>query len=246
MDDLIHSFCREPLRRQLYQEVCSHTPIVFIQSKDRFWRSETKNGQTTIWHAPADYPEACLAHELFHAKLKCNGYKQYSVSRCRTPKRETIAYLLEILDNEFQHHKFYREFLAVGFEASQMYADSDKDVWTDLHRSIARISKGGPLEALLASYVTIIAPGGVENKTQRKEAERRLRKRCPPGQWERILSVGKAITGFADSTSLDAGPTVVEILTALGSYEPTWVGWSEEFPGSGLFVGKPVPDEESP
>jgi hypothetical protein len=239
MNDLIDSFCSDPLRRRLYEEVRSHTPIVFIPSNDIHWGSKTQNGQTTIYHAAADYPEACLAHELLHAKVKCNGYKQYTVFICGTSKKDTLAYLLETLDNELQHHKFYREFLDLGFEASQLYADSDKDVWTELRSAIAKRSQTDPLEAFLTSYVTIIAPGGVENKSQRREAERRLRKRSPPGQWERIISIGNAITRFGDNTSLDAGPTVAEILKTLGGYEPTWIGWSEQFPGSGLFVGKP-------
>jgi len=239
MNDLINSFCSVPLRRRVYEEVCSHTPIVFIQSNDSFWRSETKNGQTTIYHAAADHPEACLAHELLHAKVKSNGYKQYAVAICRTSKKNSIAHLLEILDNELQHHKFYREFLALGFEPSQMYADSDKDVWTKVRRGVAGICKTDPLDKFLEQYVTIIAPGGVENKKQRREAERRLRKRCLPGHWERLLSIGNAITRFGDNTVLDAGPTIVEILKAVGGYEPTWIGWSEQFPGSGLFVGEP-------
>src|SRR5271157_1491076 len=137
MNAVIDSFCSVPIRRQLYEEVRSQTPIVFVQSNDGFWGSKTQNGQTTIYQATANHPDACLAHELLHAKLKCSGYKQYIVAICPTQKKDQIRSLLGTLDNELQHHRFYREFLALGFEPIQMYADSDKEVWTELRRDIA-------------------------------------------------------------------------------------------------------------
>src|SRR5579872_4802834 len=100
VDELVKQFCKTPARRQLYIDVSHQTEIKFSPSDTTIWRSKTEQGQTTIFYASADYPEACLAHELLHAKLKCQGYKQYCTAICATWKRDLIATLLGILDNE--------------------------------------------------------------------------------------------------------------------------------------------------
>lgn len=239
MNDLIDRFCSVPPRRLLYEEVQRHTSILLAQSDDGFWHSKTKDSATTIYCARTDHPEASLAHELLHAKLKCNGYKQYSVAICTTCKKESIKWVLEILDNELQHHKFYSEFLALGFKPAHMYADSDAEVWKELHRSIVGLKRTDPPESFLYRYVTIIAPGGAGGKNRRKEAGRRLRKRCPPGYWERLCTIGDLFTTFGAGATLDAGQTIVRVLVELEGYDPAWVGWNEKFPDSGLFIGQP-------
>jgi hypothetical protein len=144
MTDLIDRFCSVPARRQLYADVSSHTPIDLTPSNDDGWSSKTDQGRTTIFYAGTDHPEACLAHELLHAKLKCHGYEQYCTAICLTRKHPFITRVLEILDNELQHHKFYAEFLALGFEPSQMYHDSDSEVGTQLRQSIAALQSQHP------------------------------------------------------------------------------------------------------
>ena len=79
--DLIDGFCGVPARRQLYEYASSQTEITLKPTAGDSWGSTTTDGQTMIYFARANHPEACLAHELLHAKLKCQGYKQYCVAR---------------------------------------------------------------------------------------------------------------------------------------------------------------------
>lgn len=239
MNDLVKSFCNVPVRNQLYSEVSSRTKIVLEPSTDTCWGSKTQGSETTIFYAPTRHPEASFAHELLHAKKKLQGYKQYCTAICRTPKRPLIARVLEILDNELPHHKFYAEFLALGFKPAEMYEDSDAEVANQLLEDIAGLKRDDPPELFLNSYVTIIAPGGGETEQERKNLEKVLEEKCPNRYWKKLRTIEAAIREFRDGPSLDAGPTIAQILRSLGDYEPTWVGTSDRFPDSGFFIGNP-------
>ena len=171
VEALIEGFCSVPIRSELYEEISSHGNVAFTPSDNDSWYSKTQQGKTTIAYAPTDHPEASLAHELLHARLKYRGYRQYTIALCLTPKRAFVARVLEILDNELQHHKFYPDFLALGFEPWQMYNDSDQKVWEESRQSVAALRSRDPLELFFNSYVTVIAPGGAD-EDERKVVEK--------------------------------------------------------------------------
>ena len=113
IEELVAKFRSVPARQELYDNVARRNAITWEASKDGYWHSKTSGGQTTIFYAPTARPEASLAHELLHAKLKLDGYRQYCTSFCVGPKEPFISRVLEILDNELQHHRFYNDFLAL-------------------------------------------------------------------------------------------------------------------------------------
>ena len=242
---LIDRFCSEPARKRLYDEVGRSTPITFKPSQDEHWGSVTQGDKTTIFFSPSTHPEAALAHELLHAKLKISGYKQYCTAVALTPKRHLLPTVLGILDNELQHHKFFRDFAALGFPANEMYADSDKDWALHLKQDIEGLSPEKVLELFFNSYVTLIAPGGFGTDEERKKLERMMQERSAPGYWKRLRAIKAAITEFRDSSSLDAAPTVARILRELGNHEPAWISFDQNFPSSGLFIGKSFTTEEA-
>jgi hypothetical protein len=143
----------------LYDEVATRSPVTLQPSRSTTWHSKTVAGQTTIWYSPTKHRNACLAHELLHAMRKLSGYKQYVVAVCTTEKRRLISGLLEMLDNELQHHKFYPDFLALPFTPSEMYHDSDNEVDSELRKIVAELRSDDPPEDFLRAYVTIIGPG---------------------------------------------------------------------------------------
>jgi hypothetical protein len=238
--ELITTFCGVPTRKALYDFVAAKSSLTFLPSQSDIWHSKTAAGETTIWYSPTANPEACLAHELLHANLKLNGYKQYCVSVCDTPKRAVIAPLLSMLDNELQHHKFYPEFLTLGFAEAEMYHDSDSDVREELRATIAALRSNDQPEEFLRAFITIIAPGGSAPIQERVAWARLLEDKSPARYWRRLQTVREAFSDFAQSYSLDAGPTIIRILRALGGYDPTWIGPSEDgFPNEGYFVETP-------
>lgn len=238
IDEVIANFRSVPARQQLYEYIESRCPVVSEPSADASWHSKTIGGQTTIFYAPTARPEASLAHELLHAKLKLDGYKQYCRAFCSGPKQGFISRVLEILDNELQHHKFYGEFLALGFQPSEMYSDDDAGVGEQLEQAIGNLKNSDPIELYFNSFVTLIAPGGSETEGQRKKWERLMQDKCPNRYWNRLVSIRDAFADFKNGETFDAGPTIVKILTALGGYDLTWIGYDDSFPQSGYFVGK--------
>ncbi len=126
-----------------------------------------------------------------------------------------------------------------------MYSDDDSGVGAQLEQSIASLKNSDPVELFLNSFVTIIAPGGSETGEQRNRWEMLLQDKCPSRYWKRLLTIGDAIADFKDQATPDAGPTIVRVLSALGGYEVTWIGYEDSFPESGHFVGKPFEIERS-
>jgi hypothetical protein len=237
--ELIDDFCQLPSRKMLYDEVATRSPVTLQPSHSTTWHSKTVAGQTTIWYSPTKHPNACLAHELLHARLKLSGYKQYVVSVCATEKSRRISSLLEILDNELQHHKFYPDFIALQFTPGEMYHDSDNAVDRELREIVAELRSDDPPENFLRAYVTIIAPGGAANPSEREQWGQLLQDKCPARYWKRLETIQQIISEYAHGNDLDAGPTLVRILKALGGYDPTWIGPSEDgFPDAGYFVGR--------
>ena len=107
---------KNPVVETLYQEINAQTPIVYTESAtEDSWSSETKNGRTEITGARTRHPDAALAHELLHAKLKIRGYKQYTVIASMDEKQHAASVISGILDNEIQHHRFFQEFIQMGF-----------------------------------------------------------------------------------------------------------------------------------
>lgn len=97
-----------------------------------------------------------------------------------------------------------------------------------------------PPEEFLRAYIPIIAPGGAETPSERNQWEQLLQDKCPVRYWKRLETIQQVISEYARGSDFDAGPTLVRILKALGGYDPTWVGPSEDgFPNDGYFVGRP-------
>jgi hypothetical protein len=248
MEQLVADFCAVPSRSSLYESVASGGRLVFEDSSSDRWGSQTVNGKTTIFHAPSNRPQACLGHELLHASLKGQGYKQYTVALCFTGKKSVIARVLSALDNELQHHKFYDLFLNLGFSGTEMYHDDDSQAESYIRKSVEDL-KGinPPIEHYFFLYLTLIAPGGSESDSKRRELLGLLEEASPRKYWKRLESIGESIRSFGRSSTVDAGPTIKSILESLGDYEPTWVGSDvDAFPQSGVFIGSPFGEKDIP
>jgi hypothetical protein len=75
---------------------------------------------------------------------------------------------------------------------------------------------------------------------QRSELLGLLEAKAPRRFWKRLVTIQEVFAAFAASGSLDAGPIIVQVLTALGNYDPTWISTPlGKFPDDGLFVGNP-------
>lgn len=208
------------------------------------WSSATINGATTIIAAPTNHPAAALYHELLHAKLKLDGYRQYLTIVSMSAKRRLLQHVCEPLDNELQHHRMIGEFLAAGFPADQFYNDEDVTAIKELRRALQGLKRDALPEEFLLPFLTVLAPGGVGSVEDRQRLKNLFRANSPRLVWQALSSIEECFAAWSNMATLDAGETIVQILRELG-YDQTWIGVSQDFPDAGKFVVKPFTIEEA-
>lgn len=118
---------RDPRVSSLLEEVDAKTKLKFSQSKEPGWGSSYADGIYRITYSGCRHPSASLAHELLHVKTQLNGYKRIRIGISSIDQTQSFNRFMECFDNELQHHKFYEEFISLGFEPHQFYMDEDAE-----------------------------------------------------------------------------------------------------------------------
>ena len=139
--------------RNLYYEIEKKTKINFIQYER--WASITYDDLAEIYYAESGNPISCFTHELLHIKYYHLGLKM--------PKVEGAD--ITDLFNILSHHKFYNEFIQLGFEP-HLFVDQDYDEQTIKYveqiifelENNNRQAKEINLNQLLSMYITLKSP----------------------------------------------------------------------------------------
>lgn len=236
--ELIQKALENAKVKELFESINKITPLSFEPSPDSSWSITTENGLTKIQFAQISDPAAALAHELLHAKIKINGYKSYLTALTMDGLDSTLIAILEALDNELQHHKFFPLFEDLGLSASHFYEDDDVHSYVKTRQRLNSLPSSRHAGHLLLLFLTVIAPGGAGDNEERISLRNDLAGSCSDSEWEMLIKIEKEIQDWKMSNTLDAGPTVVRILEDLNVFNKTWVGTSQNFPTAGLFVGQ--------
>lgn len=233
----IETALQDPRVEALYQEVNSATPVSFKYAESDTWWSSTVGNKTTIQATPTTHPAACLAHELLHAKLKINGYRQYTVSVSCDARKTKLPDLLSALDNELQHHRMFLDFDELGFPATEFYHDSDYATLDIIVDRIKLSKRAQHAVVHLMTYLTVIAPGGTFTPGNVNDLESLFQKHAGPQNWETLQAIKGEILSWRDGGGVDPGPTLIKILHHLGCFNRTWIGKSTMlFPETGHFI----------
>lgn len=231
---------KNPVVAQLLQSVQGHGPVDFIPSKDSMWGSTTQSGSTTVEFAPTANPAEALAHELLHAELKADGYRQYTfaVAKRPAPARGILLHLLPMLDNELQHQRMADRFSALGLANEFFYVDSDSSAFLRVRRAVERMTpkKHSALE-FLSQYVTALAPLGAGTETQRAQLKTFIKVRAGGAIAAKLSQVEAIFNEWRTDQSLDVAPFLKRILMTLDLGFSYWVGHGTAFPADGFFVG---------
>jgi len=154
----------------------------------------------------------------------------------RAPK---VKRILECLDNELQHHKFYPRFLSLKFRPNQFYGDSDLSTEKYLLEAGGRTHESAM--DIIPDWFTAFAPGG-SIKDDAKEHIRTIFLANSGGRFrQQLLDVEAGVREWASSPLYDAVPTVRRIfLIAEPVDNLTWVGFdaNDRPPDRGFFVDK--------
>jgi len=113
-----------PQNSDLYDSVRKVYKVNLKKSDDSYWGSHIVKDTVIISHSTTNHPVASFTHELLHIDAQLKGYKRIGggVSLNKVT-HENLKRLCDCLDNEFQHHKMYKEFASYGFSPSEFYAD---------------------------------------------------------------------------------------------------------------------------
>lgn len=229
---------KNPIVDGLYVQVDNITPITIQPSADDNWSSSTQGDATTIEALPCRHPQAALYHELLHADLKIEGFKQYLTVAKRRHATPNMTFL-QALDNELQHHRIFGRFLGAGFPADQFYDDKDATALDHIRTRVERAKKKPPTSAgWLILALTPLAPGGA-GKSNKRSATLALLKRHGGAEVARkVETMEQILQSWGSSTSNDCSAALQQIL-ALTEETGYWVGRSQVFPAEGFFVGPP-------
>jgi hypothetical protein len=241
--ELIQKALENAQVKELFESINKITPISFEPSPDSSWSIAIVDGQFQIQFAQIGNPAAALAHELLHARMLINGYKSYLTAVSMDGLDDTLIAILEMLQNELQHHKFFSSFEDLGFSAAHFYEDDDVNSCVKTGRILNSLPSSRHAGHLLILFLTAIAPGGAGNDEKTK-LRNDIARACSDIEWEMLRNIELEIENWKLSNTLDAGPTILRILRLLKVFNRTWIGTSQNFPIAGFFVDQSFTNRE--
>lgn len=214
--------------------------IKYKKSKIDSWGSSMENGVATISYCGCRHPSASLAHELLHIDTQLKGYRRIRIGISSVYQTmSSFGNLLTCLDNELPHHKFYSQFLSLGFKPDQFYMDSDIETEKYLRRELSK--QYSMLTELIPNYFTVIAPGGSIEESVKKELKNDFLNINEGIYKKQLLKIERLVKSWAASKSYDNIQLMKEImLTIQKENNLTWFGFnsSDQPPNQGIFVDK--------
>lgn len=242
---LVGSALTKPSVAALHAAVNALIPITVTPLGEGTWGSMTDASGTTIYVAVTAYPAESLYHELLHADLKLNGYRQYA-TYARITVNQTARVLANALDNELQHDRIFPAFVAAGFRPELFYHDGDNKTFSTIRAELKRMK---PAETGAATYflkyLSIIAPGGSGGEGKRDQLDRFFRLTVPTDKLRLVDEAAAKVRAWGSASENDPGARTVGIIAGLGAFEGWWIGASENFPSDGSFTRTAFSFEEA-
>ena len=191
-----------------------------------------------IGYSGCKHPSASLAHELLHLDTQLRGYQRIKIFISSIGQTNSFKILMDALDNELQHHKFYNRFISLGFQPDQFYQDSDSD--TESHLKEILSSTFDNVIQVIPHYLSVIAPGGSFPQHIKDELKASFLA-INGGQFStQLLKIEEIIYAWESSNIFDATETIREIMLTIQPVNNlTWIGHdsSDRPPEKGFFVG---------
>ena len=235
--DLLASALTVPSVAALYSSVAARSPITVEPSDEVTWGSSTGESGTTISVAMTAFPTESLYHELLHADLKLNGYRQH-VTYVRITTDQSARVLADALDNELQHHRMFPAFVAAGFDPRRFYHDGDETTYASIRAELKRMKPAKTNAATyFLKYLSVISPGGSGGDEARTKLDRFFRMIVPPEKLQLVDTAAEKVRAWGLAPDNDPGAVTAEIISGLGDYQGWWIGASENFPSDGHFIG---------
>lgn len=221
----------------LLDSIGARIKLRFQKSRDDGWSSNLQRGVATIGYTGCRHPSAALAHELLHVDTQLRGYRRIRVGISSIDQTSSFKRLMNCLDNELQHHKFYARFLAMGFPPEQFYRDSDAETEGHLVRSA-----GGTYAKLidvLPDFLSAIAPGGDLDEESRSRLRNQFLEVSQGAYSNELRRIEALFAEWAKLETFDAVKTIKKIMLTIQPVQNyTWFGFDGNArpPDPGFFV----------
>ena len=222
----------------LYDEVNASSPIKIVPDEEHCWGTITGPTGTEISVAGTAFPAESLYHELLHAQMKIGGYRQYN-QYLQAAISFPLIPLVNALDNELQHHRFFAKFTDAGFHPAYFYHDGDDQSYEHIRLDIEhRNPEATSAAAYFLKYLTVLAPGGRGSDAERELLRQFFIEKVPKEKMEAVAAAAAEVLKFGESNKLDPGDVIVNVAQWLGGFQGWWVGKSQNFPDDGVFTGE--------
>lgn len=144
--------------RNLYVEVSEKTNIIFIENYK--WESQTYDDLAIIYYVESDDAISCFTHELLHVKYYHLGLKYPS----HTAEKNFNKFIASLF-NQLSHHKFFEEFIQLGFEPLLFLSqDMEKKTIIEIEQKIIELENQHKLAEeinlfdLISTYLSLKSP----------------------------------------------------------------------------------------
>lgn len=225
--------------RALLAEIQRHVQIKYERSDRDGWTSNMEGNTAYIGFTECQHPSAALAHELLHITTQLQGYRRMRISFAASERAPRVKRLLDCLDNELQHHKFYPKFLSLQFRPNQFYGDSDLNTEKWLLEAGERLHENAM--DIFPDWFTALAPGGSIGDDAKAHIREIFLANTDGRFRQQLLDVEAVVREWQLSPLYDAAPTVKRIfLIAEPVDNLTWIGFevNDRPPEKGFFVDK--------
>lgn len=144
--------------RNLYFEVLGKTNLDFIEFHK--WASRINENRAQIYYVESSDSISCFTHELLHVKYYHLGLKYLGHTA-----EKNFDKFIEFLFNQLSHHRFFDEFIQLGFEPHLfLYQELEKRAMFEIEDKIIELENQYRLAEkinsfeLLSTYFTLKSP----------------------------------------------------------------------------------------
>lgn len=246
VDDYIRNAKKDKRVRGLCRRIEEKLVMEYHLSDGDHWTSELMEGDKgRICYCHCKYPSAAFAHELLHLDTKLNGFRSVRIHACTQYGGEPLELLLECLDNELQHHKFYGTFVSLGFPPEAFYADDD--IYSeDLLRYVVAQDYKHVID-IVPHFFSLIAPGGCIEPSAKEELRQAFLDKDDGRFKEQLINIEEICEEWRMSDSYDCAPFFRRILLVVQPKPHfAWFGYSltDRPPQQGFFIDEEFEIEE--
>jgi hypothetical protein len=208
--------------QSLLKQVSRFYKIKYQEVEGPVWFSKINGADVIIGYATANHPAGCLGHELLHLILQKDGFRQ--IRRGISATIPDAMRLIDVLNNELQHHKMFPLFVEAKFPGDHFYNDSDTHIHQHIQDDIGKLG-ANPVDVAVLT-LTIMAPGGILTAADQARYLDELSK-IHSGHFRSCVSeVAAAVKTWQNNSSLDSENTIRAIFRAVKNPSRSWFAYS--------------------